>query len=421
MRIPMRILAILLFAAAFAPPVFAAKRVSVERLEQFLTETRGMPDAKLARQISDLELTERLSETKLQHWYSELSGQMSGQALIALADASAFLNPPTAEMPAKAEPDLASQTQMMTMVLNYVNQTIHQLPNFFATRDTISFEDTPSTPSTFTSGQATGLSPIPPTDESGGEHRYEPLHAVSDSSATVLYRDGNEVVDTGDRKDKESEPQVQGLATSGEFGLELGIVIVDAIHGKLAWSHWEQSVAGPWAVFHYSVPQGASHYSVMYSDSAGDVRQVPAYHGEIAVDPASGAVWRLTVVAELKPTDLTSVSNRMVEYGPVAIGGTTYVCPMKAVALSKVELTTVMGRFRKRLGMQQTKLNDISFTQYHLFRAETRVLTGDSEEPAGSPPASGGTSVLASPQTQTPSATDSHPHPPDQRPPQRLR
>jgi VWFA-related protein len=402
----MRILAILLFAVVFAQPVFAAKRVTVERLEQFLTETHGMPDAKLARQLSDLELTERLSETKLLHWYSELSGQMSGQALIALADASAFLNPPAAEMAAMAEPDVAAQRQMMTMVLNYVNQTMHQLPNFFATRDTISFEDTPSTPATFTSGQETGLSPIAPTDV-GGEHGYEPLHAVSNTSATVLYRDGIEVLDTGEAEGKKAELPAKGLATSGEFGLELGIVIVDAIHGKLAWSHWEQGVAGPWAVFHYSVPQAASHYSVMYSDPAGDVQQVPGYHGEIAVDPTSGAVWRLTVVAELKSNELTSVSNRMVEYGPVTIGGTTYVCPMKAVALSKVELTTVMGRFRKRLGMQQTKLNDISFTQYHLFRAETRVLTGENEEPAGSPSASGGITAPASPQTQSSSAATS--------------
>jgi hypothetical protein len=117
-------------------------------------------------------------------------------------------------------------------------------------------------------------------------------------------------------------------------------------------------------------------------------------------------VWRLTVIAESKSNDLTSVSNRMVEYGPVVIGGTTYVCPMKAVALSRVELTTVMGRFRKRLGTQQTKLNDISFTQYHLFRAETRVLTGEIEEPAG-PRASGGNAVLASPQTQSSSAATS--------------
>ncbi len=338
---------------------------------------------------------------------------MSGQALIALADTSAFLNPPAAEMPATAEPDLAFQQQMMTMVLSYVSQTIHQLPNFFATRETISFEDTPSRPPTFTSGEAVGLSPIPPTDPSAGEKRYEPLHAESDSSATVLYRDGNEVVDTGDQNGKKSEPQLQGLATSGEFGIELGTVIVDAVHGKLACSHWEQGVAGPWAVFYYSVPQMASHYSVMYSDPAGDVQQIPAYHGEIAVDPTSGAVWRLTVIAELKPTDLTSVSNGMAEYGPVAIGGTNYVCPMKAVALSKVELTAVMGRFRKRLGMQQTKLNDMSFTQYHLFRAETRVLTEGSAEAAGGPPASGGTADLASPQTQTPPTTGSQPRPPN--------
>ena len=217
----MRRSAILLLAALFVQPVFAAKRVTVERLAQFLTESHGIPDGKLAQRLSDLELTERLSETKLQRWYSELPGQMAGQALIALADASAFLNPPAAEMPAMAAPDPSAQRQMMSMVLKYVSQTMHQLPNFFATRDTISFEDSPLLPSNFTSGEATGLSQISPTAESGGEHEYQPLHAVSNSSATVLYRDGSEVIDAGDVKGKKSEPQVRGLATSGEFGLEL--------------------------------------------------------------------------------------------------------------------------------------------------------------------------------------------------------
>lgn len=372
----MRLLAILFFTVLCAQAVFAAKRVTVARLEQLLTETRGVPDAKLARQLSGLELTERLSETKLQSWYSDMPGQMSGQALIALADASVFLNPPATEMPDRAEPDPAAQRQMMTMVLSYVSQTLHQLPNFFATRATIGFEDTPATPPTLTSGQVTGLNPISPT-ESGDEHAYEPLHAVSMSSVTVTYRDGDEVVDTGDQKEKSPEPQRPGLATSGEFGPELSTVIADAVHGKLVWSHWEQNAAGLWAVFHYSVSQADSHYSVIYSDPAGDLQQVPAYHGELAVDPASGTVWRLTVIAELKPADLTSVSDRMVEYGSVLIGGVSYVCPVKAVTLSKVELTTVMGRFRKRLGIQQIKLNDISFTQYHRFRAESRVLTGE--------------------------------------------
>jgi hypothetical protein len=385
MRISMRVLTVLLLAAGFAQPIFATKRVTVEQLEQLLTKSMGLPDEKLAQKIADLELKERFNDTKLQHWYSQLPGQMSQQALIAVADASAFLSPPAAEMPVAAEPDLASQQKMMTLALNYVGQTIHRLPNFVATRDTISFEDTPSKPSTFTSGEAVGLSPIPPTDPSNGEQRYEPLHAVSHSSAKVLYRDGAEVVEAGDQADNNSEPQAKGMATSGDFGLALGTVIEDAVHGKLAWSYWEQGVAGPLAVFHYAVPQAASHYSVIYSDSAGDVQQIPAYHGEIAVDPTTGAVWRLTVVAELKSTDLTSVSNRMVDYGSVAIAGKTYLCPVKAVALSKVDLTTVMGRFRKRTGMQQTKLNDISFTQFHMFRAETRILAGESDEPDVSP------------------------------------
>ena len=61
-----------------------------------------------------------------------------------LADASAFLDPPAAEILNQPAPDLAAQRKILALTVNYVTQTLHQLPSFFATRVTSSFEDTPA-------------------------------------------------------------------------------------------------------------------------------------------------------------------------------------------------------------------------------------------------------------------------------------
>ena len=60
----MRALALLLTLAGFVLPAFGAKRVAVDQLEQTLAAAHSLPDAEVARQLSDLELTERLSTRK---------------------------------------------------------------------------------------------------------------------------------------------------------------------------------------------------------------------------------------------------------------------------------------------------------------------------------------------------------------------
>src|SRR5579871_1745847 len=228
----MRKLPLILLLVGSAISAFASRRVTVEQLEQVLAATHGKPDAEVARQLSDLELTERLSSVKLSHLEADLPGAETRQALIALADVSAFLELPRDEIPDTAKPDIPTQRQLMAQAIDYVGKTISKLPNFFATRVTIHFEDTP--PGRSEKGQTITL--------------YQPLHSIGRSSANVLYRDGQEVVDPTASKGKNPGAATQGLTTSGEFGPILATVLVDAAQGKLMWSHWEQGAAGLQAV-----------------------------------------------------------------------------------------------------------------------------------------------------------------------------
>jgi VWFA-related protein len=374
----MRKLLLALLLAGTAPLAVAARRVTVEELQQVLAATHGKQDVKLAQQLSELQLTERLSAARFSDLEAFLPGPESRRSLVVLADVSGFLDPPAAEVPATAPPDLATQRQMIALTIKYTGKTISALPNFFATRDTIRFEDTPQS-------YRADMSAVP----------HQSLHAVGRSSDTVLYRDGHEVVDSVAAKGERTEPVAQGLTTSGVFGPILGRVLVDAAQGgKLVWSHWEQGAFGPQAVFRYTVPREKSHYQVEYccvfSDNESRVfQQFSGYHGLIAVDPTNGAILRVTLQADLKPSDPLVRSDILVEYSRVEIGGKTYICPVKSVSISLAPALPTnayeIQRYRNTVVEKQTSrenlqtfLNDVVFAQYHLFRAESRILSADS-------------------------------------------
>ena len=165
-----------------------------------------------------------------------------------------------------------------------------------------------------------------------------------------------------------------GLVTSGEFGPILGVVLGDALHGEITWGYWEQVSSGLLAVFRYTVPKAASHYVVGSSTSGGLDITNPSYHGEIAIDPVTGAIHRLTMVSDILIPSQSVKAAIMVLYNPVLIGGTSYTCPVKGVAISKVPVFPGQLAPPGSLPLRQTILNDVNFTQYHIFRGQVRIL-----------------------------------------------
>jgi VWFA-related protein len=403
----MRKLPLLLLLAGLAFPAFAARRVTVEQLEQVVTAAHGKSDAEVARQLSDLELTERLSATRLARLEADLPGAETRQAVIALADVAAFLDLPATDIPDIPIPAIPAQRQLMAQTIDYVGKTLSKLPNFFATRITLHFEDTPARG--YEKGQTVNA-------------LYQPLHPVGKSTVNILYRDGQEVVES-EAKGKKSGA-VQGLTTSGQFGPILATVLVDAAQGKLAWSHWEQGAAGSQAVFRYAIPKEKSHYQVQFCCVAGDngnrvFQQFSGYHGEIAVDPDNGTILRLTLEADLKSTDPIVKANMLVEYGPVEIGGKSYLCPVKSISVSQVRPlhSLLMQDFRtgnvtqdtqNLPGPLQTLVNDAVFEHYHVFTASAHVLTGHDGEPGEDAAAANNAHVVTSDANASePEATDS--------------
>jgi hypothetical protein len=163
----------------------------------------------------------------------------------------------------------------------------------------------------------------------------------------------------------------------------------------MLWSRWEQGSGGLLAVFHFEMPKGNSHYPVSYccvprnpnlpynsknTDQNGLFQELAGYHGEIAIDPANGVIVRLTLKADLDFMLPIARADTFVQYGPVEIGGETYICPLKSVSISQARARLKIeewNQFRNVRGLMITVVDDILFEDYQRFRGDMRVLSGD--------------------------------------------
>jgi VWFA-related protein len=373
------LLASLLIAAHSA---CATRPITVEELRQTLVSefAANKSDTDIAKHLSAVSLTERLTGVGKARIKAETQpGPKTAQALDLLADSSALLAPPPAEIPTDPKPDIAAQRAVINAAINYVATTLRHLPDFLATRATNSFDDMP-----------TAIS-------HSGYEALTPMHADGTFTRQITYRDGREVIDSSAAASgakKKLVPGPQGLATWGEFGPVLAIALTDAAKGRVTWSRWEQSANGRVAVFHYEVPKAASHYLIDYCCSWAsnvDPTQVryhdtPGYHGDLYVDPVNGSILRVTLEAELTLGDPVVSAGIAVEYGPVNIDGKIYMCPVHSIAISTEHNPGV-----KTIGGEAmvNRINEVAFMGYHKFGSTARILAAvpDGAAPSSATPA----------------------------------
>ena len=355
-------------------PSFAPRRVSVHELEQILDTANAEQDGELANQLAGLELSERLNSKLLSIWKNRLRGKKSIAALVTLADESAFLDPPAAEILSDPAPDRDMQRRMILGTEKYLKEVIPKLPDFFAVRTTTEYEQP--------SPQKTDTWKTAPADQL--------LREAVTEKVTLRYRNGHEEQDTEKRKASPSARR-RDLNLIGVFSPILGSVLGDATRGDsiLIWSHWEHGERGREAVFRYFVRADNPHYNVTYCCLVGGrtFLMSPRYLGELTIDPGTGAILRLTMEAELgwihepnlSPVLPAKGAAAMIEYGPVEIGGKEYICPQRSVVTMRVRTVTpltVWGQTFDVYAPYETRLNDIVYRDYHKFGAEGRMLPG---------------------------------------------
>ena len=136
-------LALLILLAISVPAAFAAAPVTIAQAEQLLSTLHNQPDSIVAAKISTLELTERATSARLALWQTQFPGIQSRDALLALADASVFLNLPEADLLTLPRPNAIKQEVILSKALEYVRTIVPNLPRFFAACDTTHFANLP--------------------------------------------------------------------------------------------------------------------------------------------------------------------------------------------------------------------------------------------------------------------------------------
>jgi hypothetical protein len=386
----MRNIALLFCLVVAVARASAADRVTVQQLEQKVHSIDGESDKDVAQMLSSLVLTERLSAVRANEFEQKLPGEKSRLAFVALADTSAFLELPASEIPQNPPPDRATQGRMLSLAVDFVTRSTSKMPDFLAKRTTMRFQDS----------NASRLNSMPEI------FTPQNFHLLDRSSVVVQYRNGKEEEENLPAKDTGMRSSTAGLMPWGIFGPLLGEVMRGILQAKVGWSHWERGSSDLVAVFRFSVPKEQSSYIVKYCcipdshESAREFQINPQYHGEITIEPTTGSVLRLVVKSDLPQTAPIFRADVMVEYGPVRIGGRSYVLPRKSAATSVVSATVARGGiefnaltssipsptsaqvdsgFRSPNSKQVdefkvTAINDVVFDDYHVFSAEMRIV-----------------------------------------------
>ena len=406
----LRLLVPLLLAVA-ALPAHATRHLTVAQLEKTLASgsAHHRPDDEMMRQFGDFDLTERLTDFTRKRIAASLHlGPQTTLALQLMADESSLLDPPAAELLGDAAPDKAAADHMLDAARTYVSQTLPHLPDFLATRTTYTFNDT---------AQILKVNEWPV--RAG-------LHLADKSTHEVTFRDDHEETASAPGPAKTlttlkepPSPLERGLQSFGEFGPLLGIIFVDAAHGSVTFHHWEQTPAGAVAVFHYAVPREDSHYTVNYCCLSDGLRtnarqgggrrggggvtttqqapatllfhKVPAYHGSLFIDPATGIVRRVTVEAEMGDGPVTRAAT-VIEYGPVTIGDRKFICPLRSMNLYEGPAEFGPPASELQAGVTPSLLptgtlyvNETSFSNYHRLGSSIRILPEPEAEAAPTP------------------------------------
>jgi len=321
----------------------------------------GVDDSVLSR-LSALELTYRMSTLALYRLIGQFKLDAHAQMVLEqMADRSALLKLPAGEEIPLPAPDAETQSALFNAARDYVFSKLSHLPDFVAMRTTTTFDNA-----------SAALNFLQAGADSAGYRRRDVVQKK------ITFQDGKEVLEPAAGEDAARVEQ-SAFQTTGEFGTQAAVVLMDIEQGAVSFDHWENTMGGVGAVYRYSVQRGASHYEVTDQCAGhGTFHDIPAYHGSIALSPRSGAILRLTLEADAEQGDPVSHVASVIEYGPVTIGKQRSICPLRSIAFMVQEArgcTRGSHRLQKPIAM----VNQTIFSNYHRFGSSSTMIFDESD------------------------------------------
>jgi hypothetical protein len=339
---------ILLLLAASAP-AWAATSVTVDQVKQKLISLQQnlKGDVDVAAWLSQVELSEQLTRNDRSALEQVAPGPLAGEQFDILEGHSAFLAPPAASLPATPAPDAAAQKALLAKAADFVAKTSAQNPHLTASKITTRFQDILKNSSSSVGLTVNALNPYTREWDARDEQVESEKGIEKSSSARAKTKWG----ENGQISDAEPPPSPSAI---------LGEV---AAASKLSWLRWETIDSKPAAVLSFAVDKKKSHYLVSYccfpnTDTQSGIaasgtfvpipgeiqsittwkpfKKVVSYHGELFIEPQTGALVRLNLYAELKPTDFVHQEARRIDYRPVVVAGKEYELPVDSYILNEV-------------------------------------------------------------------------------------
>lgn len=384
------------------------QRVSVEQLRQTLAALHGRSDSKMAKKIAALELTQRLSRAAFDEISKTLPGEKSRTALLGVADASAFLDPPASEMLPDSPPDAQAQREILKKAAQFAENQTDELPNFAAIRRTAHFQDTRIDPYSnrifyYTPGSfrladyqvddirgSAGGDEVQETPDKDLDNRLarrpHPLTGMTPWGFQTIFGDITWAI---------PNESPSGLKPTGAFGPWLEALTADVPEGQTAWGYWERAGSTRLAVLRFRIPQENSHYTIQYHfipdlkdpykfDPGREYTADPGYHGEIAIDPATGQIARILVICDFAKGDPMLKAAIELDYGPVEIDGERYFLPLRGVSSSSVSVTSNhrtppssvwdMNFETQTDHFRVSTVDDLSFSDYGVYKPRLRIV-----------------------------------------------
>lgn len=375
-------------------PAPGTREVTVAQLTRIVDQLRRDPGSDPVGELQRLRLTERLNDTRLESLQSSMRDNRARKALDILEVLSQFEEPPPSDTRTDPPPSVGEQRRILTRVTRYLDGAIPRLPNFSATRTALEYTETPAYSGGLTSIQA------------------QALQVVHSTKGLVHYRDGDEVLQLRGRNSNQPGGTIRAYGTFGPILKTVREAF--SVSGAFTWDLWEQGPDGRLAVFRFRVPVEQSHFMVQgcclpEGDGAQAYMALPGYHGDLAVDPATGAIYRIDLIVDLHDFVPQNAVKMMVRYGKVTVGGTSYVVPVRSINMGRarqVETTTEwyepenpMGVTGERVtegrgaylvegfrtwGPWTTLLTEYTFDHYRISRGDVNILPGFSEVPSES-------------------------------------
>jgi hypothetical protein len=298
---------------------------------------RNRSDNRIAKDIRNVELTERLDDRTIEILESEGAGPETVEQLQVLRDRSSRLpRPATPAIPEPPAPSAPEKVQIWEAAHDNAASYTQDLPNFICSEVVRRYV----------------------------EPNHKNVWKLEDTLALKLtyfdHREEYKLMTVNNHSTSMSYDQMRGAITEGEFGSMLAAIFSLKSRTNRDWDHWTVLRSRPTHVYTFAIAAANSDYQITSGTFRGENRVRVGQHGYIYIDAATKSVVRLIAVADQFPPDFdVQRVDLLLDYDFTDVGGNRYLLPLHSVT------TLSAPPFEHR--------NETDFLQYRKFSSDTSI------------------------------------------------